>query len=187
MVSIIDSCAKVNREHSKLSYEYSDIVANIVTKVFAKDNERSTQWIRESIWVRRKGGTNYKRKLLLHVDEGPMMIGIFMIRWSRLRHQMLKSQRQNQDQRSQQFEKTPCLVWSIIAKKSKFRLFKRSLIYLLVRVVGLAFWLSLYNTDCDLYLYYIYWGGRSMSDQQINTCSFTRGNWKSRGSPQLQL
>ena len=116
MVSFIDSCAKVNREHSKLSYEYSDIVADIVTNVFAKDIERSTRWMRESIWIRRKGGTNCKRKIL-HVDEGPMIIDIFMIRWFRGHHQMMKSQRQDEDQRSQQFEKTPCLVWNVFAKR----------------------------------------------------------------------
>ena len=39
------------------------------SNILAKDNERNTRWIRESIWIRRKGGTNYKRNLM-NADEG---------------------------------------------------------------------------------------------------------------------
>ena len=75
------------------------------SNILAKDSERNTRWIRESIWIRREGGTNYKRNLM-NVDEGPINLIFFMISWSRGRHQMMTSQRQDQDQRSQPFDKT---------------------------------------------------------------------------------
>ena len=39
------------------------------SNILAKDNKRNTRWIRQSIWIRRKGGTNYKRNLM-NADEG---------------------------------------------------------------------------------------------------------------------
>ena len=37
--------------------------------LLAKDSERSTRWIREYIWIRRKGG-NRKSRTLMNADEG---------------------------------------------------------------------------------------------------------------------
>ena len=56
--SIADHVANENR---LINWEESIILA--------KDNERNTRWIRESIWIRRKGGTNFKRNLM-NADEG---------------------------------------------------------------------------------------------------------------------
>ena len=48
------------------------------SNILAKDDERNTKWIRESIWIRRKGGINYKRNLM-NADEGSINLVIFMI------------------------------------------------------------------------------------------------------------
>ena len=39
------------------------------SSILAKDSERSTRWIREAIWIRRKGGHNNKLSLM-NADEG---------------------------------------------------------------------------------------------------------------------
>ena len=49
----------VANENHLINWEESNILA--------KDNERNTRWIRESIW--RKGGTNYKKNLM-NADRG---------------------------------------------------------------------------------------------------------------------
>ena len=38
------------------------------SSILAKDSERNTRWIRESIWIRRKGGNN--KSTLMNADEG---------------------------------------------------------------------------------------------------------------------
>ena len=69
VIADLDFVTSSNENHL-INWEESNILA--------KDNERNTRWIRESIWIRRKGGTNYKRNLM-NADEGPINLVIFMI------------------------------------------------------------------------------------------------------------
>ena len=74
--------------------------------ILAKDNERYAKWIRESIWIKRKGGTNFKRTLM-NADEGAYQL-------SHLNDQLTNRTpsddvtKTRSDQRSQQFEKASC-------------------------------------------------------------------------------
>ena len=52
----------VTNENHLINWEESSILA--------KDSERNTRWIRESIWVRRKRGNN--KSILMNADEGPI-------------------------------------------------------------------------------------------------------------------
>ena len=68
--------ASKDSESKQMKSSIADHVANKnhlinweESNILAKDNERNTRWIRESIWIRRKGGTNYKRNLM-NADEG---------------------------------------------------------------------------------------------------------------------
>ena len=68
--------ARKDSESKQMKSSIADHVANEnhlinweESNILAKDNERNTRWIRESIWIRRKGGTNYKKNLM-NADEG---------------------------------------------------------------------------------------------------------------------
>ena len=64
--------ARKDSESKQMKSSIADHVANEnhlinweESNILTKDNERNTRWIRESIWIRRKGGTNYKRNLMI--------------------------------------------------------------------------------------------------------------------------
>ena len=75
--------ARKDSESKQMKSSIADHVANEnhlinweESNILAKDNERNTRWIRESIWIRRKGGTNDKRNLM-NADEGAYQLSHF--------------------------------------------------------------------------------------------------------------
>ena len=98
-------------ESKQTKFSIADYVANEnhlinweKSSILAKDSERNTRWIRESIWIRRKGGNN--KSTLMNADEGAyQLIHIYDQLIQRASSKKMTSQCQDQDQLPVQFEK----------------------------------------------------------------------------------